>query len=176
MKKILFFAFIISSLVANSQSVYKANTASVSFKIKNAGLTVDGSFSGLTATIKFAENNVAKSFIEASVDANSINTGIELRDKHLKKEEFFYTSSHPRISLKSNSFTKEKDGTFKGVFNFTMKGITKEIIIPFTFKESEAGATFKGSFQINRRDFKVGGSSWVMADDVVINFTINCIK
>ena len=50
---------------------------------------VDGSFDGLVADIKFDANNYASGSMEASIDANTINTGIEMRNNHLKKEEYF---------------------------------------------------------------------------------------
>jgi polyisoprenoid-binding protein YceI len=176
MKKIITLFLLINTLFAISQTTCKVATSAITFKIKNAGITVDGSFAGFIANIKFDGINYAKSFIEASVDVNTINTGVDLRNSHLKKDEYFNASKYPKINLKSTAFTKENDGTYKGFFKLTIKGVTKDIIIPFTYKEAGSSAIFKGAFTVNRRDYKVGGSSWTMADDVVINITINTTK
>ncbi len=159
-----------------SQTQWKVTKSSIDFKIKNAGFTVDGSFGGLTAIIKFDAINYSKGSIEGSIDVNTINTGIDLRNTHLKKEEYFNVSAFPKINLKSTSYTKEKDDTFKGFFKLTIKGITKDVIIPFSFTESGNTAIIKASFKLNRRDYNVGESSWTMSDDVTVNILVNLAK
>lgn len=159
-----------------SQTQWKVTKSSIGFKIKNAGFTVDGSFGGLTASIKFDESSYLKASIDASVDVNTINTGIDLRNTHLKKEEYFNSTGFPKIYLKSTSFIKDKDGTFKGVFKLTMKGMTKDVVIPFLYTESGNTASIKASFKINRRDYNVGESSWTMSDDVTINLLVSLTK
>jgi len=177
MKKIIFLlVFLHIGSFSFSQTQWKASIASVTFKIKNAGLTVEGSFGGLISEINFDAENYSKSSMEASVDVNTINTGIDLRNSHLKKEEYFNAAKFSRITAKSTSFTKEKDGTFKGSFKLTIKGITKEIIIPFSFIESAKGAVFKSTFTLNRRDYTVGGNSWTMADDVTVTIIVTAVK
>ena len=156
-----------------SQTAWDAKTASVAFKIKNGPVTVDGTFAGLISKINFDAKNYAKGSIEASVKSNSVNTGIDLRDNHLKKVEYFNTAKYPKITLKSVSFSKKKDGSFIGIFNLTIKATTKEVSIPFTYKEENKKSTFKGSFSINRLEYKLGGDSWTMADNVNISISLH---
>jgi polyisoprenoid-binding protein YceI len=173
MKKLLVGFLLTSTLVASSQTTCKVTSSAITFKIKNAGISVDGTFTGLTANIQFDGISYTKSSIEASIDVNTINTGVDLRNSHLKKEEYFNASKYPKISLKSTTFAKENDGTYKGFFKLTIKGITKDIMIPFTYS---AIGTFKSTFTVNRRDYNVGENSWTMADDVIVNLTINTNK
>lgn len=178
MKKIiLFFAALLMCGFATAQNQsWKVTSSRVSFKIKNAGLTVDGSFQGLEATIEF---DPAKGFgnkIEASVDVKTINTSINARDNHLKKEEYFDAEKFPKITMKSSSFSKEADGRFKGFFSVTIKGTTKTVPVIFTFTETNGKATFSGTFQLNRLDYKVGESSWVMSDNVNVTLVVEAVK
>ena len=53
-----------------------------------------------------------------------------------------------------------------------MKGITKEVIIPFTFMKIPEKTELKGSFSINRRDFGIGGKSISMSDNVTIGLSV----
>ncbi|HWY11064.1 MAG TPA: YceI family protein [Bacteroidia bacterium] len=178
MKKvaIIVLLFLSGTNFSFSQTQWKVSKSAITFKIKNAGLTVDGSFGGLIAVINFDAATYSKGFMEASIDVNTINTGIDLRNSHLKKEEYFNVSGFPKISLKSTSFSKEKDGTFKGFFKLTIKAVTKDVIIPFSYTESGNTAILKASFTLNRIDYTVGGNSWTMSDDVTINFLVNTIK
>jgi polyisoprenoid-binding protein YceI len=178
MKKItiILVLFLAGANLSFAQTQWKVSKSLVTFKIKNAGLTVDGSFSGLVAITNFDAINYLKGHIEASVDVNTINTGIDLRNTHLKKEEYFNAAKFPRISMSSISFLKENQGAFKGFFKLTIKGITKDVAIPFSYIESANSATIKASYTLNRRDYNVGGSSWTMSDSVTVNIVVNAIK
>ncbi|MCU0391646.1 MAG: YceI family protein [Thermoflexibacter sp.] len=155
-----------------AQKQWQIQTSAVTFKIKNAGLTVDGAFGTVTATILFDKNNVEDTKIEASLETKTIDTGITSRDNHLKKPDYFDVIKYPKISMKSKKITKLADGSYEGIFDLTLKGVTKEIKIPFTFIENPNSATFTGQFTINRRDYGVGGSSWIMSDNATIKIVL----
>src|ERR1043166_6080387 len=110
---------------------WKVKSSAITFKIKNAGLTVDGSFTGLEADIRFDPLKPETANIKASVDAKSINTGNDMRNGHLKKEEYFSVDKFPKITLQSVKIEKTGPITYNGAFNLTMKGVTKPVLIPF---------------------------------------------
>ena len=142
---------------------WQFQSGSISFFIKNAGLTVDGKFTQLQANINFNPEQPEKATLDATVNSESISTGINLRDKHLKKEEYFDVAKFPKIYLKLKSLSGNLKSGFEGIFTLKMKGISKDITIPVKF---EASGKFSGSFNIDRRDFKVGGNSWTLGDNV----------
>lgn len=144
----------------------------VSFKIKNLGVSVGGSFSGLQGKIQFDPANPAASVFDASVDVNSINTGIDMRDDHLKKEEYFDVQNYPRMRFVSTKITAGRGGTYNMTGQLTIKGVTKEISFPFTARVQNGGYQFEGEFKINRRDFKVGGSSFTMSDNLTVHLNV----
>ena len=171
MKKYLFISILLIFTVGQNlmaQPVLNVKSTVVSFKIKNAGLTVNGTLGGFKGEIKFSSEQFKTSTINVSVDANTINTGINSRDNHLKKEDFFDVKNFPLINIKSDFFGKDGQN-FKGYFKLTIKGITKDITIPFIFDNN----IMKGEFTIDRRDFKVGGNSMVMGDKVTISIQVN---
>src|SRR5688572_2419486 len=128
---LLVFLFLTTSSSVWAQTRWTPTSAAVTFKIKNAGLNVDGHFTGLIGTVLFDPEHLAQSSIEASVDAATISTGIELRNNHLKKEEYLNVAKYPKITMKSISFEKQADGSYKGRFHLTLKGVTKEVVVPF---------------------------------------------
>ena len=145
-------------------TAWKIKTSSITFKIKNAGLSVDGSFTGLVADIKFNPLKPEEASIKASVEAKTISTGIEMRNTHLSKPEYFDVEKYPRISLQSVKIEKVGPISFTGIFKLTLKNVTKEITIPFTFIKTPEKTELKGSFSINRRDYNIGGKSFTMSD------------
>lgn len=70
-----------------TQAIHSSKS-SVQFSIKNAGLTVDGTFDEIHGTIQFDEQQLASSSFKVKIPVKSLNTGIEMRDKHLKKDDF----------------------------------------------------------------------------------------
>jgi polyisoprenoid-binding protein YceI len=151
-----------------AQTPLKVVSSAITFTIKNAGLTVNGSLSELEAEIKFSPTDYKTSTIKASVSSNTIKTGIDARDNHLKKAEYFDVGNFPKINMESNFFGKENN-RFIGYFKLTIKGITKDVTVPFTFENN----VFKGSFTIDRRQFKVGGNSFILSDNVKVDLLIN---
>jgi polyisoprenoid-binding protein YceI len=156
-----------------TDNLWKVKTSAITFKIKNAGITVDGSFAGLTADIKFNPLKPEETSITASVTTASLNTGSSMKDEHLSKPEYFDSEKYPKITLQSVKVEKTGPITFNGTFKLTMKGVTKEIAIPFTFMQLPEKTEFKGSFTLNRRDYNVGGSSMTMADNADVSIIVD---
>jgi polyisoprenoid-binding protein YceI len=141
----------------------------ITFQTKNMGIGVSGAISGLQANVQFNAANLASSTIEASVDANTINTDNSSRDDHLKSDEFFDVAHYPKITIKSVSFKHKSAGNYTGIFNLAIKGKTKQVEIPFTIAQKGNALEFKSSFKLNRLDYGIGESSMVLSDDVTVN-------
>jgi polyisoprenoid-binding protein YceI len=139
--------------------------AAVSFQIRNAGITVEGSFEGLEADIAFDPLHPEKARIQASLPVSSIRTGIGLRDKHLQKPDYFHAEKHPRILLTSKSVRQTGKGKYEGVFTLRIKDIEREVLLPFTVAGAHA---FVGSLKVNRLHFDLGKQSLVLADEVEV--------
>jgi polyisoprenoid-binding protein YceI len=149
--------------------------SSIKFIIKNFGLNVDGSFKGIQGKISFNPENTGTADFNVSVEAASVNTGNGTRDNHLRKEEYFDVAKYPRIGFVSSKVTATgKPGEYLLEGILTVKGISKPISFPFV--ASSNGNLFTGQFKINRRDFKVGGSSWVLSDDVTVTLNVSVVK
>jgi len=166
------FLFFIPILFSVQQPNWKVKSSAITFKIKNAGLTVNGSFSNLDATINFNPLKPEDANIKASVNANTINTGIEMRDNHLKKPEYFDVEKYPKISIQSTKIEKTGPVSFIGTFKLTMKGTSKEIKIPFNFLKLADKTELKGSFTLNRLDYNIGGNSLTLGDNVTVNIVL----
>jgi polyisoprenoid-binding protein YceI len=98
-----------------------------------------------------------------------------LRDKHLiEKSEFFDAKKYPTIKMLSSKLI-EKDGKIIVDWLITMKGITKTISAPVIIVSKSGILLFSTNFTINRRDFKVGTKSMLMADDVKVNLHVEAM-
>jgi polyisoprenoid-binding protein YceI len=146
--------------------------SSVQFRIKNFGFSVTGTFKGLQGNIRFDPNNLAGCRFEVSIDAKTVNTGVDMRDKHLRKSDYFDVENYPQIKFVSVKISPStKSGTLFIFGKLTIKNVTKDISFPFTAVPAENGYLFKGEFKINRRDFKVGGGSTI-SDNLTVMLSV----
>ena len=178
MKKIscvVLLLFQISFAWAQNQT-WRIDQSNISFKIKNAGFTVNGNFGGLSGLIDFDPAKGAGNKMEVSIDAGTINTDNNLRDAHLKKEEYFSVDKFPKISMHASDFKKEADGDFTALFTLVLKGTSAKVPLRFRFTEKDGKAKFTGAFEINRLDYKIGLSSFILSDDVTITIELSCSK
>ncbi|MBC7849426.1 MAG: YceI family protein [Chitinophagaceae bacterium] len=143
--------------------------STVKFKIKNLGVQVTGSFTGLTGKVNFDSTNPGASHFEASVNVSTINTGIDLRDEHLRSDDYFDAKNHPRIRFVSSRIAAgKKSNSYTMWGNLTVRETTREISFPFSVESKDGGYRFIGEFKINRRDYKVGGSSFTLSDNLTV--------
>lgn len=164
------------SIGSGYSQVWHPVSSNVTFKIKMLGAEVIGKLSGFQGTIHFDPEHLAQSSIYGSVETNTIDTDNSLRNRHLKeKEGFFEVVQYPTISMKSLKFEANGE-SFVGTFALTMKGVTKNIRLPFSFINEGENAIFKGSTIINRRDWQVGGGTLGMSDNVDISIVLNVKK
>lgn len=153
-------------LYAQNKTI-SASKSKVTFNITNAGLNVEGSFAKISGSMNFDAANLSGSSVEANIDVSTINTGIDMRDKHLKEEDYFEVSKYPTMKFVSSSFAQSGSG-YSVTGQLTIKDVTKTVTVPFTASSSGTSTTLKGTFEIDRRDYHVGGNSWIMGDDVEI--------
>jgi polyisoprenoid-binding protein YceI len=145
--------------------------STVKFAIKNFGISTGGSFKGMEGAIEFDKANPEKTVFDISISSTTVNTDNSARDSHLRKEEYFDVVQFPKISFKSEKVsTKGSNYTVSG--QLTIKGITKTIAFPFKATVTGEGYLFEGSFQLNRRDYKVGGNSFVLGDNVTVSLSV----
>jgi polyisoprenoid-binding protein YceI len=155
MKKLFAAILAVTSLGASAQVVaWKALTEGVQIKWDLPRDAHNGTMNGLEATLFFDPENPDSSRFEAIVDVGSIDTKNAKRDEHLKSADYFDMKSFPKITFRSNTVTKTETGfTVNG--KLEIKGVTKEVNIPFTFALTQLGAVFTGSLDINTTDFGI---------------------
>ncbi len=173
-KNILLVFLLLVSLPAQAQT-WKPSTATVTFKIKHAfGATADGSFRGFAGLIVFDPKNLSNASLNASIDARTIDTDLELRDRTLRGSNYFDVEKYPKISMASTRIEKGvKENEYVGYFNITIKKTTKNIKIPFTFIQNNSTAQLKSTFEVNRLEYEVGEKSSLLKDIATVSITLN---
>ena len=165
---IAFFLLFCTNLVT-AQTI-NTEQSSVLFEISNMKFkTVKGTFSGMTGDLIFTPSDLENASFNVCIDAASVDTGSKKRDKHLQKEDFFDVEKYPTICFVSSS-VQQVGSTYVVKGQLSMHGVSKEMEIPFTFTNN----TFKGEIEVNRIDYKVGGTGTFMVGNET-KITIICV-
>ena len=144
--------------------------SSVSFRIKHVIGKVIGHFDKFSGSFSYDAAKPETWSAMATIDASSINTGIEKRDNHLRTPDFFDVQKFPTITFKSTSITDVQGSKAKLHGDLTMHGVTKPVVLDLDIagvvkdpmgKGMRAGATATGL--INRADFGIGATTGPMA-------------
>lgn len=163
---------VVPALFSFTSLNFVAVESQIDFKIKNAGFWVDGFFNDFKVNGAFDENKLDQSYFDVEIEVESINTGIEARDKHLRRDDYFDVEKFPKITFKSTKIER-KGNSYVTTGQLTVRSVTKTVSIPFKVSEVGNNLQFKGELKLNRLDYGVGSKSWVLGNKVVVD--ISCI-
>lgn len=158
--------------------------SAIGFKVKHMGLVdVPGYFREFEGAINYDPADVAKSSVNFTAKAASVDTGNDRRDGHLKTADFFEVEKYPSITFKSTKIEK-KGSQWMVTGDFTIKDVTKQISFPFNvagFVKQQNGSAkmgVTGETSINRREYNVKYGNNLpdgtpqLSDDIRINLQI----
>ena len=134
--------------------------SSAQFKVRHMMANVTGQFRDFEGNISIDRANPAKSSVEFTIQAASIDTGNENRDQHLRSPDFFDAAKFPAITFKSTSVTPKSANEFDVTGDLTMHGVTKRVTLPVSFLGfGRTARGEKGGFEIettvNRKDYGI---------------------
>ena len=136
----------------------------IGFAIRHYEISlVRGRFKDFTGTIRYDEADVSKSSVEFAAKIESIDTGVDARNAHLRTADFFDAAKYPEMTFKSTRVERKAQDQYVLHGDFTLKGVTKQISFPFTtagaIKDAQGNTRFGVAAQtkIDRRDY---GITW----------------
>ena len=185
MKKVIFLtALLIAQIGLFAQTKWNVDAvhSNVKFNVTHLVISeVEGSFKIFNGTITSIKPDFTEATIDFTVDVNSINTDNEMRDKHLKSDDFFNVEKFPKMTFKSTSFKKVSGNKFLLTGNLTIRDITKPIKADVTFGGTakdgygNTKAGFKVTTRINRFDYNLKWNSLTEAGGAVVGSEVDII-
>jgi len=108
--------------------------SSVTFKVRHLVISsVTGQFKTFEGTVESDKDDFTDACIKFTADIDSIDTGVEQRDTHLKSPDFFDAANHPKLTFVSTGVEKKNDGEYKIKGDLTIRGITKPAVLDAEF-------------------------------------------
>jgi polyisoprenoid-binding protein YceI len=170
----------VSAFAQSTSWTIDTNHTQVNFQIRHMGVSnVRGSISGVTGTVVWDDKDPSKSSVEATIDAKTLSTNNDARDKHLKSPDFFNVEKFPTLTFKSTSVSGAS-GKLQVTGDLTLGGVTKSVTLdvdgPTAPQKGMGGKMvmgFSATGLLKRSDFNFGNPKFnpMLGDDV--KFTID---
>jgi polyisoprenoid-binding protein YceI len=148
----------------------------IGFKIKHLVIsTVSGKFTSFEGKLEGDPEDFTQSQISFTADIDSINTGNEQRDGHLKSGDFFDAAKHPKLSFSSTAIVNKNGSDYKVTGDLTIRGTTKPITLNVDFggiQNNMYGQTVAGfeiTGKINRQEYGLTWSAVTEAGGIVVS-------
>lgn len=162
---------------------------SVKFSVSHMAVSeVEGRFTKFDGTVESPSADFSNSKINFSVDVNSINTDNDMRDKHLKSDDFFNAEKYPKMTFKDLSFKKIKGTNYSLEGFLTIRDVTKKVKFNVTYGGTAVDpygntkAGFSASTKVSRKAFGLkwnnlmGAGGAIVGDEVTIMLKLEFAK
>jgi len=158
--------------------------SSAQFAVRHMGIsTVRGEFRKVSGTASYDPANPGKTMIDATIDATTVDTRVDMRDKDLRSPNFLDVEKYPTITFKSKRTESAGAGKLKITGDLTLHGVTKEVVLdvdgPSAPVKDPRGNSHMGasaSTKINRREFGVNGAPTMAGDELTITIDTELVK
>jgi polyisoprenoid-binding protein YceI len=188
----LFAAILLVASAAAAQETWEIDPAhsSVQFSVRHMMVSnVHGEFAKFSGRVYVDGKDFTKARVEVSIDATSIDTHNDGRDKDLRSANFFDVAKFPTLEFKSKRIEQASQGDLRLIGDLTMHGVTKEVALevsgPTPEMKDQRGSTHIGASataKVNRKDFGIlwnstlDGGGVVVGDEVSISIDLELVK
>lgn len=153
------------------QVIHEQST--LGFTATQTGSEFDGTFD-FNADMRFDRDGLGSSAFDVTVDVTSVDTGSRRRDQALADQAWFWFDKYPRARFRTKRIEHKEDDRFEAIAELTIKDITHEVTLPFTWKrngdsaklEGSVTATMQGGLAMDRTRWDVGTGEWSSGDTI----------
>jgi polyisoprenoid-binding protein YceI len=145
------------------------------FTVRHMGISnVTGSFTKVSGSAAFDDKDITKSQVKALIDASSVDTRVEMRDKDLRSPNFFEVEKYPTIEFISTHIAKNGD-KLQLIGDLTIHGTKREVTLDvdglspeITDSMGNARRGFSATTSINRKDFNLTYNNLLKTGEAVV--------
>lgn len=175
---------LLAPALASAQTVkltIDAQHSTVSFRVRHLFTKVTGQFRAFEGTLDFDPKNPGAAKVDATIQAASIDTNVEARDKDLRSRRFFDVEKYPTLAFVSSAVTDVAGGKGKIKGTLTMHGVSKEVVLEAEFlgagKDPWGNQRygFHAQTTINRKDFGMAWNEAIEAGGVLVGDDVEII-
>ncbi|MHB1116715.1 YceI family protein [Sideroxydans sp.] len=170
-------AFVLMSVGVSHAVEYRqvqANESTVMFGYTQMGVSMEGKFSRFTAQLAFDPAKLDKARASIEIDIASIDTGVDEANEEVVGKQWFDARTHPTASFVSSGMKSVGGNRYEASGKLSIKGRTRDVVVPVTFINVGARGQFDGALNIKRLDYAIGEGAWsdvgTVANEIQIEF------
>lgn len=162
------------SALANPFDRILTAQSQLNFLSRQMGVPVEGRFGRFNAQIAFdpARPETARATLE--VDLASFDMGSREVYDEVVSRNWFDVRQHPTARFVATGLKHLGGDRYEVRGQMTLKGRTREIAAPFTYRLQGSNAVLEGAFPLRRLDYGIGTGPWgdtsIVADEVQVRF------
>jgi polyisoprenoid-binding protein YceI len=164
---------------AQRVSAMEPDKSTITFVSKQMNVPVEGKFGRFTVQLAFDAAKPNEGRVQVELDMSSIDTGSDEANDEVKGKGWFDVKNYPTARFVSSTVKTLGSGRYELAGKLTIKGRTKDVVAPFTFKPAGQGALFEGAFVLKRLDYAIGEGLWsdtdTVANEVQVKFRISAV-
>jgi len=144
----------------------------ITFRATSWLMNAEGHFARFSGEVLVDPATLTGARITLTVDPASLDTGIGMRDRHLRSADFFDVERFPAIAF--HSMRVESAGRRATVVGrLTLHGVTREIAVPVDVQIADAALVASGEFIVNRGEYAMSYNSFLnpIGNEVRVAFT-----
>ncbi len=169
-------AVLAASALTHAQQKLLPAQSEIVFVSKQMGVPVEGKFTRFDAQITFDPKKPEAGKANFTIDLGSANLGSAETETELKQPGWFNSAKVPQATFASTGMKAVGGNKFEIAGKLTIKGATRDVVVPATLTQSGGNTTATGSFVIKRIDFKIGEGEWndvsIVANEVTVRFKL----
>ena len=178
-----------SAASATTQTfVVDKNHSEAGFKVRHLLSKTPGRFNDFAGTIRLDPARPESSSVEFRIRAESVDTDVPDRDKHLRSADFFDVANHPEIVFKSESVRRTGDDRYDVTGTLSIRGVEKRITLPVTYygqtHDPWGGERvgFSTAVTLDRKDFgmvwnkALDQGGFLLGDEVWVTLEIEAVR
>ncbi len=149
----------------------------ISFRASSRLMDADGRFHHFEGEVRVDPNALDQAVVSLTVDAASVDTGIRMRDNHLRSDDFFHVARFPQITFTSRRVTLG-DGKALVTGVLTLHGVSREITAPVEVEAVAGAVRARGEFTIRMSEYGMTYRSFFnpLRDEVQILFDLAGVR
>lgn len=180
MSRILSGALALALLSGAAQAVefnsLRVDQSRMAFAYRQMNVPMEGQFKRFSGQLRFDPAKPALAKAALDIQLASIDTGSTDGDEEVAGKLWFNTAKFPVARFVSTSVKPLGNNRYQVSGKLSIKGKTREISTPATFRQEGASAVFEGSLVLKRADFGIGEGMWAdygtVANEVQIKFRL----
>jgi polyisoprenoid-binding protein YceI len=153
------------------------------FSVRHMGIsTVRGTFTKVSGVVVDDPSDMSKDSVDVTIDASSVDSRVEARDKDLRSDHYFDVAKYPTITFKSKKVETAGAGKLKVTGDLTIHGVTKETVLdvdgPTPPMKDPRGNSHRGvsaTTTISRADYGMTFGAPMVGDEITIQLDVELV-